>query len=373
MKAIEFTASGTGPEAMRQALGGIAQQLAAAGGAPMNLTAMTWTTDDPDAFDPASKAVQLACRESFAGFCPQVLVVRGTEKLVIQAKAVFGPPPDAVPVWRGMNMAVLAQEYSPRNQVPSMQGVFDGWRAGGAAFRARHAPVEFAYGRSEWERLDLFMPSGATNPPLFIFIHGGYWQAADKHDHSQFAAGMLRHGYAVAMPNYSLAPIKPLFGIVAEVQASIAFLWRAAGQLGFDRDHITISGHSAGGHLSAMMATTDWTQHGLPVDTIKGAQLLSGLFDLTPHGLLPMGRLLGLDNKETIAAMSPAGRKPPDHVKLHVAVGEKESAEFRRQSKDVAISWGAPPSRVVPGRQHFDLIDELIDGELLEAMLKLAP
>lgn len=373
MKELEFVASGTGPEALRQALGGIGQQLAAAGGAPMNLTAMTWTTDDPAAFDPVSKAVQLACRESFAGFCPPVRVVQGTGKLTILAKAVLGPPPDAAPIWRGMNMSMLAQEYSPRNQVPSMQGMFDGWRAGGAAFRNRHAPVEFAYGPSEWERLDLFMPSGATNPPLFIFIHGGYWQAADKHDHSQFAAGMLRHGYAVAMPNYSLAPIKPLAGIVAEVQASIAYLWREAGRLGFDRDRITISGHSAGGHLSAMMATTDWTQHGLPVDTIKGAQLLSGLFDLTPHGLLPMGRLLSLDNNVSIAEMSPAGRKPPVHVKLHVAVGEKESAEFKRQSEEIAISWGAPPSRVVPGRHHFDLIDELIDGELLEAMLKLAP
>jgi len=372
MREVDLNATGSGPEALRMALNEIGRQLAAAGGAPAHLVAMAWSTDDPPAFDPKAKANELACRESFTGFRPPVSVVRGASRLSIAAKAIIPPPPGDATVWRGMNMGKLAQEYSPRSQVPSMQGVFDGWRAGGAAFRARHAPRELAYGPSEWETLDLFMPDGAANPPLFVFIHGGYWQAADKHDHSQFAAGMLKHGFAVAMPNYSLAPIKPLAGIVAEVQAAIAYLWREAGALGFDRNRINISGHSAGGHLAASMAATDWTKLGLPADTIKSAQLLSGLFDLAPHRLLPMGKLLGLNSDADVASLSPANRKPPGHVTLHVAVGEQESAEFKRQSDEIAASWGAPPSRIVPGRQHFDLIEELIDGELLDAMLKIA-
>ena len=345
--------------ALREALTGVMRGLAAAGGGPHEIEAMRWAAPDPAAFHPSRRAIELAYREVCGGFRPRPVLTTGAGPgLIIQARAVVGPASDE-PVYRSFSLRELAREYSPRGQVPDMGAVFARWTRDGAVFRQDHTALDLAYGRSPTETLDLYRPQRPGRLPVWAFIHGGYWQASTKEQHAQFATGMLQAGFAVANIEYGLAPETSLAAIVAQIHAALRFLVDEAGALGIDPDQLHLAGHSAGAHLAAMAACDT---NGPP---IRSALLLAGLFDLEPLGHLPVGRLLGLSDPDAIRRLSPSNLRRPTGAQIWVAVGGRESAEFKRQSDEIARAWGTPAVLTVEDANHFDLLDGLIDGALL--------
>lgn len=351
MSACELTgrsAATNATEAMRDCLAQIFAAMPAAGVGPQHMTAATFASATPEAFHPARHELDLAWREGFAGFRPPIRVVPDAAPgLTVRISFAAAAPPDPA-------IAALAAEYSPRRQT-DMTALFRQWSAEGAAFQKAHGGLDLAYGPSKFETLDLYRPAGTGRVPVWMFVHGGYWQASDKVQHAQFAAGMLRAGFAVAMPNYGLAPETPLEASCAEVIASVAFLAREADALGLDASAIHLSGHSAGAHLAAMAATTA----GAP--PIASLLLLSGLFDLAPLGALPLGKLLGLDDAHRAQALSPIHRAAPP-CPVTFAYGERESAAFADQSARMAQAWGAAAPQVIAGAHHFNMLDSLRDG-----------
>jgi arylformamidase len=369
---LTFDGASTGAEplaALRQALIQAAKAMATQAVPPTALIDMTWTARQPAAIHPAATDVDLSFRESFGGLRPAIHVRWADHdgvRVTLHARAP-AKPGSAGPVWGAFTLAELAREYSPRTLVPDMAAVFDTWRRDGAAFRAQHLTVELPFGLSASETVDIYMPGGNRGGalPLWVFIHGGYWQATDKAHHAHFAAGMLGAGYAVAMPNYTLAPAVTIYTIVRQMQQMLVFLAREASALGCDPEQIHISGHSAGGQLAAMLAC-------LPEGRlIKSALPLSGVFDLTPLSLLPMAQVIGLKSTADVALLSPLGLQPLPNIRLGAGVGGGESAEFRRQTADYAKNLKIP-SLAVPGKHHFDLLDGLNGGELLEFAKSIA-
>lgn len=360
--AIELTgvSEETSPTlAIREALAQIFAQMGPAGLAPQFMTAASFETDRPQALHPSRMEVDLAWREAFGGFRPP-LEITPSQRRGLVARIAFrrGPAPDPA-------ISALAGEYSPRRQT-DMTALFGKWSEDGAAFRAGHDGLDLAYGPGPFERLDLYRPPGARPAPLWVFIHGGYWQASDKAQHAQFAEGMLKAGYAVAMPDYGLAPDTPLETAVAQAVAALQFLDREARALGLEASPPHLCGHSAGAHLAAMAAT----QPGAP--KVASLLLLSGLFDLVPLGALPLGRLLGLDDGDRAAALSPVLRPAPD-CPVALAYGGKESAAFAGQSSRMAQAWAAPAPMVDPDAHHFSLLEPLRSGgALLDLALSLA-
>jgi arylformamidase len=352
-------------DAVREALSAVARELAAAGGSPAHLTAMTWATVDPAAIHPARRTVDLAYREVFAGFRPPIAFRHGQATIEIEAQAEIPPAGPAEPVWRGFTRVELAREYSPRSQVPDMSALFQAWTKAGTAFRQRHRALDLRYGPTADETLDLYRPASNPRPPVWVFIHGGYWQAADKIQHAQFAAGMLDAGYAVANLDYGLCPQVPLVQIVEQIRRALRFLASNAADLGIDARSMHVAGHSAGGHLAAMTACDP---EGPPV---RSALLLSGLFDLAPLALIPMGPILGL-TPGNLGALSPITFKPQPGVKAFAAVGERESLEFKRQAEDLAAAWGLEKPFIMPGAHHFSLLDGLNTGDLLGHARRIA-
>ena len=124
----------------------------------------------------------------------------------VRARAQIPQGASAEPVWHGLSRPELAREYSPRGQVADMSALFARWTADGAVFRHGRRDLDIAYGPSAFETLDVYRPNRDGLVPLWIFIHGGYWQASDKDQHAQYAAGMLDAGFAVANVNYGLCP-----------------------------------------------------------------------------------------------------------------------------------------------------------------------
>ena len=150
---------------------------------------------------------------------------------------------DTLPIYRGMDRAALDAAYNNSAAVPDSAERMARGRERSATVRANTSPrlLDVAYGERQREKLDYF-PSGAANPPLLMFIHGGYWQRNDKDMFAFVADGPRAHGIDVAVVGYTLAPDVRLTDIVAEMHQALTFLAERADDLGFDRKRMLVSG-----------------------------------------------------------------------------------------------------------------------------------
>lgn len=279
-------------------------------------------------------------------------------------------------LWRGYDQEGLDAQLNLRARTPEHADFFARWAEEGRTVRARHPGYrEIAYGSAPAERLDYF-PAADDKAPLLVFIHGGYWQSLDKGDFSYPAPVFREAGIAYASLNYTLAPQAPIGQMVEEVRHALAHLHGEAARLGFDRDRIVVAGHSAGGHLAAMAAITNWTVYDRPGDLLKGACSISGLYELEPLYKSYQQPVLQLD-PENVEALSPQRRIPESLPPTLCAVGGDEPQEFLDQQSDFLAACrakGLPVAEVpVPGRHHFSAVDAMAepDHQLHRALCRL--
>ncbi len=291
----------------------------------------------------------------------------------------------------GMSPAWLDAQYNNRARVPEAVQHLQRWAADSATARTQllatgQAVLDVPYMQHPaWpataQTLDVFTPpAGATPPaggwPVLLFIHGGYWRALDKADHSFIAPPWVApgggHGAIVVVPNYALCPAVRVSDITAQMQQAVAWVWQHIAGHGGNPARITVVGHSAGGHVVGMLLSTPLNQwQALGVNTHEGASSaffslrhgvsISGLFDLAPIGQTPFLADLGLTPEEA-HAQSPIHRPHTGGV-LTAVVGGDESEEFLRQNTLLRQAWGdaaAPVAEVLPGLNHFSVLEELV-------------
>lgn len=225
------------------------------------------------------------------------------------------------------------------------------WAKDAAEFRGSlgsRALTALPYGPGERQQLDLFLPEG-TPRGLLVFIHGGYWLSFGRESWSHLAAGALARGFACAMPSYTLAPAASLKQMAAEVAQAIRTA--AAAVAG----PVVVTGHSAGGHLSARMACGDGPEGVVRVVPI------SPLSELSPLMQTAMNKTLRID-EAACAAESPARLARRQGIGAHVWVGGNERPSFLWQARVLSEAWDCPWT-ADPGRHHFDVIDGLRDAE----------
>ena len=249
-------------------------------------------------------------------------------------------------------------EYNNRLRVPEHVGIAAGWQAASAAYRQlARADLDQPYGPGERHRYDLFF-AGDPKAPLVVYIHGGYWQRGDRKDYAFPARGLNAAGLDVAVPSYTLCPAVSVMDIVGELRLCLAALWKKTGK------HPLAVGHSAGGHLTAAMLASDWSRNaGVPADLVRAGVAISGVFDVAPLIGTSLNEALRLDAATARAASPLFWPPPPKGRALVAAVGGAESAEFLRQSRDIADAWKraglACEYLEVPGANHFTVVDEL--------------
>ena len=263
--------------------------------------------------------------------------------------------------------AWLDVQYNNRARIPEHPQIFERWaRASAHARESAACHIDVPYGDGPNETLDVF-PAAQPDAPVLVFIHGGWWRSLDKREHSFVAPAFTRAGAMVVLPNYALCPSLTIEAITLQMTQALAWIFRHAAQYGGDPQRIVVAGHSAGGHLAAMLLCCRWLQVGLdlPEQLVASALSISGLFDLEPVCETPF---LQADLRLTPASatrLSPAFFAPPAGT-LYATVGANESEEFLRQNRLIRAAWGeraVPVCEAVPGTNHLDVLHELADPQ----------
>ena len=255
--------------------------------------------------------------------------------------------------------------YDTRRGIPDADSIIEAHGRDAAAFRERWriASLDVAYGPKPRNDLDVFWPSEqamerASDVPVVMFVHGGYWRRFDRKMFSHLAEGLASKNVAVVMPSYTLAPEATVAGIVDELRSCVRFVHRTYGR------KITAIGHSAGAHLAASLFATDWSavDDGLPADVVPSGFGLSGIYDLEPLLATEVNGVLALD-RESAKAASPLRALPPALRRFDAWVGKRESSAFHAQSRDLVRRWSMTGTlstlHVVPNAHHLNVVDPL--------------
>jgi arylformamidase len=263
------------------------------------------------------------------------------------------------------DVAYWEAQYNNRAAFPDFQQCFDRWAARSAETRKSvRCHLDVPYGSHAMEKMDIFVPKGASRACL-MFIHGGYWRALDKKEHSFVAAELVRHGATVAVPNYALCPAVTIEDIVRQILQACAWLHRNGFNFGAPMGNLYVSGHSAGGHLTAMAMAALFPafQRDLPKKVVRGGLAISGVYDLQDLVNVPSVNTDVRLKPAQAAKASPLAYPPATDAPLYLAVGGKELPPFREQQSALAAKWKKVVAAEIPcpNDHHFSILDGLAD------------
>ena len=273
--------------------------------------------------------------------------------------------------------AYYETRYNPRLAVPEFAQHFERWTERSAQVRKNLVPyLDVPYGAGPLEKLDLFRAKG-TSRGLLMFIHGGYWRALDKSQHSFVAAPFVQSGITVATINYALCPAVTVADIVRQVLQAAAWLYRNGGNFGAPYHKVYVAGHSAGGHLTAMVLAALWPRFApdLPTKVVQGGLAISGVFDVMPIVHTPSVNADVRMDTRMAKIVSPALMPPATDAPLYLAVGGKEQDGFHDQHRLIKQNWGKAVAGefACPDDNHFTILDTFADpnSALFKGALKM--
>jgi len=264
-----------------------------------------------------------------------------------------------------MDPAAINLAYNPRAQIANFQEYFDrGETRSREALAKVEGYLDVPYGPHEKQKMDIFRARGASKAVL-MFIHGGYWRVLDKRPFNFLAPELTRAGVTFANINYGLCPAVSLEELVRHVLQAGAWLYRNASNFGGNPHRLYVAGHSAGGHLTALLLAALWPvfARDLPKKVFQGGLAISGVFDLRP--LAGAAFLKPEVNFDLAIARrcSPIDMPPATDARLWTAVGGDEQQGFIEQNARMGKAWKSVLGGdiAMPGDNHFSVIEKLAD------------
>jgi arylformamidase len=236
--------------------------------------------------------------------------------------------------------------------------------------------LDLRYGPGPKETLDLFLPAGPARG-TFVFLHGGYWRAFDKRDFSFVATSFVAQGLAVAVVNYDLCPDVSIAAIVDECRRAVSWVVGEGAAHGAHPGRVVVGGHSAGGHLTAMLFATDWPALGLPrARSPAGFRCPASM--TRADGAILVQR--GFATRRCRGGAAIAGASCA--ARARAARARRRATRHPSSSGRREILWdawpqtrpaGASAPMLVPGRNHFNVVVDFADAtsDLTRAALAL--
>jgi arylformamidase len=270
----------------------------------------------------------------------------------------------------------LEYQYNPRVTVPEFPELAKVRSARSRNVReSAKSWLDIPYGTLPREMLDIY---AADKPggPVLVYIHGGYWRSGSKEDNANFVPAYTERGATVALVEYDLCPQVTVTDIVRQTRASIAWVYRNIARYRGDPARLFVTGHSAGGHLTAMALANHWDNERLPADFIKGAVAMSGVYDLDMVMHVSANEQIRM-TPEIAKQNSPLLLRPRVNCPTLVAVGSVEPEGWKQMSKDYYDYCNRQGLKAeyleVPGANHYTMSEHLGDPKspLAQAIFKL--
>jgi len=268
----------------------------------------------------------------------------------------------------------LEYQYNPRESVPEYPALSK--RKAEQARKVRETAKSWfnvSYGRSPRETLDIYAADKAGGPVL-VYIHGGYWRSGNKEDNCNFVPTFTKRGATVVLLEYDLCPKVTVTDVVRQTRAAIAWVFKNITRYSGNPSYLYVSGHSAGGHLTAMALAHDWEKEALPRDLIKGAVVTSGVFDLDVVAHLSVQEEIQM-TPEIARANDPLTHPSLVNCPLVIAVGGAEPKGWQQMSEDYFNYCKQQGMKadylVIPGANHYTMSENMLDANssLSQAML----
>jgi arylformamidase len=269
-------------------------------------------------------------------------------------------------IYKHYTQATLDHQYNNRLNAPDHEYHLQQWELVNRETEKKYKlQKNIPYGEGERETLDIF-PSEKSIAKTLVFIHGGYWYKNGPFDVYLIAEAFRAYGITIVLISYPLMPEYSMDQLVLSCRKAIGWLHQNLSQYNGDPEQIYIAGHSAGGHLAAMMMATNWPEFdpSISAGTIKGICAISGLYNLLPVQLCYVNDTLKMD-KETATRNSPVQLSPHKSCPLILAVGGEETAEYKEQSRELYDEWTAKGADVqyleIADTNHFSVLTSLLD------------
>jgi arylformamidase len=267
-------------------------------------------------------------------------------------------------VWLDMDQRELDDAYDQSKYAANQQQLTRRRALLSDLARARLGqPKRLAYGAAPIEGIDLY-PARRPNAPIVVFIHGGAWRNGTAHDNAYAAETFVNAGSHFAVLDFdSVTEVGGNLMVLGDqVRRAVAWLYANAAALGGDRERIHVVGHSSGGHLSGVVATTDWARYGVPPGIVKAAVLCSGMYDLKPVRLSARSTYVAFTD-EIEQELSPQRHLDRLVCPIVVGYGTLETPEFQRQARDftTAVKAAGKPITLLVAEEynHFELSETL--------------
>jgi arylformamidase len=272
-------------------------------------------------------------------------------------------------IYRNYDQEELDWWYNARGRCKEVEKLKRDQEKGSDSCRQNYrCELNIRIGDTPREALDIYYPKGEGPFPIHIFFHGGYWKSNNKESSAYVADSLVPFGAIAVIAEYTLIPEVRMDELLRQCRQAVSWVWKNAEKIGGRQDQITISGHSAGGHITASMLATDWPSYDstMPTSPLKAAVATSGLYDLSPVQLCSQNDDLNLSDEE-VQNFSPINQAPKCQAKVWLPVGGDEGPEFIRQTEEMAASWAAKGvqihSTVESGHDHFTIMNQHMDGD----------
>jgi acetyl esterase/lipase len=247
---------------------------------------------------------------------------------------------------------VRAVEPSEKSRLASDQQVAGVQIVRDLAYRDLYPGEDAKRGKN---KLDLYLPAGLDKFPVIVFIHGGAWIHGNKNQLSAYRSlGIFwaRQGIGMVAINYRLSPGAKHPEHIKDVARAFAWTYRNINNYGGRPDRIFVCGHSAGGHLAALLASDETYLHaeGLSEKAIRGVIAVSGVYRV--HDL---DRYAGANNGDASPA---AGAIQVSSTALSTIFGKDQ--ELRKKASPVThVRAGLPPFLILYAERDLPMLSEM--------------